>query len=150
MWPQWPPSPDNVAAIQAYIQTHGLTRFQAAVSQGQHAFSDGLFFGGTAPTWNNRTLREVLRQHGRRARRLGWIDLHTGLGPSGLGERIFACRDDAAALQRARQWWDSARTFEPRSEDAKSDIVSCKVGGATRFMSQTDCQNSGGRVSGGG
>lgn len=103
--PQWPPGPDNVDATQAYIQTHGLARFQAAVSQGQHAFPDGLFFGGTAPTWSNQTLREVLRQHGRRARRLGWIDLHTGLGPTGLGERIFACADDAAALQRARAWW---------------------------------------------
>jgi hypothetical protein len=24
-----------------------------------------------------------------------------------VGERIFACRDDAAALQRARAWWGS-------------------------------------------
>jgi len=47
----------------------------------------------------------VLRQHGGQARHLAWIDLHTGLGPSGLGERIFACRDDAAALKRARDWW---------------------------------------------
>jgi hypothetical protein len=64
-----------------------------------------LFFGGVAPTWSNQTVRKVLRRHGTRARRMGWIDLHTGLGPSGLGERIFACRDDAAALARARQWW---------------------------------------------
>ena len=40
-----------------------------------------------------------------RCARLGWIDLHTGLGPSGHGELIFACRDEAAALQRARAWW---------------------------------------------
>ena len=46
-----------------------------------------------------------VRTHARAARRLGWIDTHTGLGVSGLGERIFACRDDAAALQRTRQWW---------------------------------------------
>ena len=31
--------------------------------------------------------------------------MHTGLGPSGLGERIFACANDAVALARARQWW---------------------------------------------
>ncbi|WP_066267250.1 M14 family metallopeptidase [Hydrogenophaga palleronii] len=103
---QWPPTADNVAAIQAYVQAHGIARYQAAVTQGQHAFADGMFFGGTAPTWSNQTLREVLRRHGRKARRLAWIDLHTGLGPPGLGERIFACADDAAALQRARRWWD--------------------------------------------
>jgi hypothetical protein len=104
--PQWPPGSDNQAAIQAYIDAHGLARYQAAVTQGQHAFAGGMFFGGTAPTWSNRTLREVLRRHGHKARRLAWIDLHTGLGESGLGERIFACRDDAVALTRARAWWD--------------------------------------------
>jgi hypothetical protein len=103
---QWPPSAENQAAIQAYIDTHGLQRYQAAVSQGQHSHADGLFFGGTSPTWSNQTLRQVLRQHGRRAKHLAWIDLHTGLGESGVGERICACRDDKEALARARAWWD--------------------------------------------
>ncbi len=102
---QWPPGPDNAAAIGGCIERRGLTRFQAAVSQGQHAFADGLFFGGVEPTWSNRTLREVLRRHGRQARHLAWIDLHTGLGETGLGERIFASRDDAVGLERARDWW---------------------------------------------
>ncbi|AOF87723.1 hypothetical protein BSY239_303 [Hydrogenophaga sp. RAC07] len=102
---QWPPGAENAAAIGAYIQSHGLTRFQAAVSQGQHAFADGLFFGGVEATWSNQTLRQVLRHHGQQARHLAWIDLHTGLGESGLGERICACRDDVVALKRARSWW---------------------------------------------
>ena len=101
----WPPSADNEAALQAYVADQGEARFQAAVSQGQYAFPSGLFFGGTAPTWSNTTLRQVLREHGRSAQHIAWIDLHTGLGPSGLGERIFASRDDAAAMQRARAWW---------------------------------------------
>lgn len=101
----WPPGPENAAAIGAYIQAHGLTRFQAAVSQGQHAFADGLFYGGVEATWSNHTLRQVLRRHGQQARHLAWIDLHTGLGECGLGERICACRDEAVALDRARAWW---------------------------------------------
>ena len=63
------------------------------------------FFGGVEPTWSNKTLRGVLREHGSSAERIGWIDLHTGLGPNGHGERIFACPDDAQALKRARAWW---------------------------------------------
>ena len=102
----WPPDADNIAAITRYVQQHGVRRFQEVVSQGQHEYPDGLFYGGTAPTWSNRSLRKVLRQYARQARRLGWIDLHTGLGPAGVGERIFACKDDAAALQRTRAWWD--------------------------------------------
>lgn len=101
----WPPGADNEAAIQAYVAENGLTRFQAAVSQGQYAFPDGLFYGGTSPTWNNVTLRRVLQDHAQAAGHIAWIDLHTGLGPSGAGERIFACRDDAAAMQRASAWW---------------------------------------------
>jgi hypothetical protein len=107
---EWPPTPDNQAAIAAYIQTHGLGRFQAAVSQGQHAYADGLFYGGVAPTWSNQTLRQVLKTYGAKARRMAWMDLHTGLGPSGVGERIFACRDEPQALERARAWWGGSGT----------------------------------------
>lgn len=103
---QWPPTPANQAAVGAWIAEHGLQGFQAAVSQGQYAYADGLFFGGVAPTWSNHTLRQVLRTQGARAKHIAWIDLHTGLGPCGVGERIFAGRDDEAALARARAWWD--------------------------------------------
>jgi len=101
----WPPSAEVQAAIQAYAAKHGMAALQEAYSGGQHTHPEGLFYGGVNPTWSNVTLRHVLRDEGRHAKRLGWIDLHTGLGPSGHGERIFACRDDAAALARARAWW---------------------------------------------
>ena len=102
----WPPSAANRRAIENYVASNGETAYQAAITRGQHEFPDGLFFGGTEPSWSNLTVREVLRQHGRRAARIAWIDIHTGLGPSGVGERIYAARDDAAALLRARRWWE--------------------------------------------
>ena len=101
----WPPDADNAAAIAAFVEKNGAAAFQSAVSSGQHEFPDGLFFGGTEPTWSNLTIRQVLRDHGRTARKLAWIDIHTGLGPSGVGERIFACKDDKAAYARASAWW---------------------------------------------
>ena len=101
----WPPSPANAAALARFLATRGEAAYQAAITRGQHEFPNGLFFGGTAPTWSNRALREVLRAHGRRAGRIAWIDIHTGLGPSGVGERIYAGRDDVAAVARARAWW---------------------------------------------
>ena len=102
---QWPPDADNNLAIAGFVKDHGINAFQSAVTRGQQSFPDGLFFGGTEPTWSNRTLRQVLRDHAGKAHRIGWIDLHTGLGPSGVGERIFACKDDAEAFVRAKQWW---------------------------------------------
>ncbi len=101
----WPPDAENAAAVADFIETRGMDAFQAAVTRGQHEFPDGMFFGGTEPTWSNLTIRQVLRDHARKAGRVAWIDLHTGLGPSGVGERIFSCKDDKAALARAHQWW---------------------------------------------
>ena len=106
----WPPDAANAAAVARFIAERGMQAFQAAVSGGQHEFADGLFFGGRGPTWSNLTLRNVLREHGRTCQRMAWIDLHTGLGPSGVGERIFACADDKAALARAKAWWGQGIT----------------------------------------
>ena len=103
--PTWPPSDEVNAAVQRFLETHGAASLQLAISGGQYDYPEGIFYGGRNPTWSHTTLRHVLQDHATRCERLGWIDLHTGLGPSGVGERIFACRDDAAALQRARAWW---------------------------------------------
>ena len=101
----WPPDADAVARVDRFVAERGDKALQQAISGGQYHHPQGLFFGGTEPTWSHATLRHVLREHGSRCTRLAWIDLHTGLGPNGHGERIFACRDDAAAYQRARSWW---------------------------------------------
>jgi len=101
----WPPSNDVEQALRGYATAHGERALQTAISGGQYHYPEGLFYGGVNPTWSNVTLRHVLRDHGRRCERLAWIDLHTGLGANGHGERIFACRDDAATLARARAWW---------------------------------------------
>ncbi|MEO6032046.1 MAG: M14 family metallopeptidase [Burkholderiaceae bacterium] len=101
----WPPSAEVDAALERFVEERGLAALQQAISGGQHDHPEGLFYGGRNPTWSHTTLRRVLHEHGARCERLGWIDLHTGLGPSGVGERIFACRDDAAALKRAKALW---------------------------------------------
>jgi len=106
--PAWPPSAEVQAAIADYQARHGAAAWQRAVTGGQYHHPEGLFFGGHNPTWSQQTLRRVLRDHGQHCTRLGWIDLHTGLGPSGVGERIFAGPDDAAAISRARTWWGGA------------------------------------------
>jgi hypothetical protein len=108
--PQWPPAPAVEQAIADYVAAHGAFAYQAAVSRGQHTHENGLFFSGLAPTWSNQTLRHVLQEQATRCRRLGWIDVHTGLGPSGHGERILATRDEPAALARAKAWWGPAIT----------------------------------------
>lgn len=106
----WPPSADNEGQLNALREAWGPRRYQLAVTAGQHTHADGMFYGGSQPTWSNRTFREVLRHHTAGAQRLAWIDLHTGLGPYGVGERIFASADGGATLQRARRWWGEGIT----------------------------------------
>jgi hypothetical protein len=117
----WPPPPEVDAAIAQYIATKGLRAFQQAVTSGQHEHPEGIFYGGRNPTWSNVTLRHVLQSHGQRCARLGWIDFHTGLGPNGVGERIFAGRDDPVVLARARAWWGQGLTsiYDGSSTSAK-------------------------------
>lgn len=103
--PTWPPAPEVEARLHAFAAEHGIARLQKAISGGQYTHPEGVFYGGHDPTWSHTALRHVLRDHATRCARLGWIDVHTGLGPPGVGERILAGRDDAAALARARRWW---------------------------------------------
>lgn len=103
--PMWPPSDEVNARTMQLIESRGMGALQAATSGGQYDHPEGLFYGGRNPTWSNVTLRHVLREQGRHCDRLGWIDLHTGLGPCGHGERIHAGRADADELARARGWW---------------------------------------------
>lgn len=107
---QWPPSAENEALLQAYAIKHGAFALQTAVSGGQYDYPEGLFFGGRNPTWSHVTVRHVLQEHGSVTDKLGWIDLHTGLGPSGHGELIFAGRNAPDDVARARAWWGPAVT----------------------------------------
>jgi predicted deacylase len=101
---EWPPSAQNEAKIQRYIDERGLPAFQQAVSGGQYEHPEGLFFGGRERTWSNRTIRGILRRW-RAATRVAWIDFHTGLGPCGHGEIIHSGRDDEADHARAVAAW---------------------------------------------
>lgn len=120
----WPPSAADEAALAAYIEKNGLRAYRTAVSKGQYTVPDGLFYGGQAPSWSNRTIRGVLRQHGAGMTHIGWIDVHTGLGPRGHGEKIYPGRADG--LARARAWW-GADVFAPLEGNSASPDVSGPV-----------------------
>ncbi|WP_213959463.1 M14 family metallopeptidase [Variovorax sp. dw_954] len=118
----WPPTAADNAAMAAYIDKHGKWAFRTAVSAGQYTSPSGVFYGGTAPSWSNRTMRGILRKYGASATHIGWIDVHTGLGPYGHGEKIYGGRNDAAELARARAWW-GADVFAPfEAQSASADV----------------------------
>jgi predicted deacylase len=102
----WPPSVQDEAVLADYRERHGARGLQRAMALGQHTHCAGLHYGGLGPTWSNDTFRAVLRRHGPAVRYLASVDIHTGLGPRGHGERIFASFDpDPAVLALATRWW---------------------------------------------
>lgn len=124
----WPPTEANRAALADYVAQHGRAQLQAALSQGQHRHADGLFYGGLGPTWSHRTLRQVVDAYLKPARHMAWVDLHTGLGPCGVGERIHNGPSDPLSLARARAWWSGDGATPVTSVDDGSS-VSVKITG---------------------
>lgn len=120
---EWPPTASNITGIDAYIAEHGQAAFAQVVTRGQYTHADGLFYGGNHTTASLLNLRHMLRQHGSRSKHIGWIDVHTGLGPRGHGEKIYAGRRDAAAVARARQWWGSDIAVPYEGSSASVDIT---------------------------
>ena len=123
----WPPDAATQAALGSYVQSRGPAALQRALTGGQADHADGMFFSGRAPTWSNRTLRVVLREHLAGARSVAWIDIHTALGPWGHGEKIYAGRDDAATLDRTRAMFgaDVTSFYDGSSASAEVRGIAC-------------------------
>ncbi len=101
------------AELDAWAARHGPGALRAAVSGGQYSHADGIFFGGTGDTWAKTNLEAVLDAHLARARRVGLIDVHTGLGPHGFGDRLLPFAPDDPVSELARQWFDGDCTDTP-------------------------------------
>lgn len=102
---RWPVGLANTLQMMWFVARHGRKGLQSAITRGQHSHPDGLFFCGNEPTWSNQKVRTILRQHAQKCQSIGWIDVHTGLGPQGVGERIYKGRETYEDLARARAWW---------------------------------------------
>jgi hypothetical protein len=125
------------AALQAYAKQHGDFALQGAIQRGQHKHADGLFYGGTAPTWSRRSFLDLARRFLARRRAVGFIDLHTGLGPYGYGEPICMHRPGTPGHSRAVDWYGKELTT-PEGGDSKSAVVVGTLGqGLERELGNT-------------
>jgi hypothetical protein len=98
------------AAIAAYAAAHGVHAERVAGSSGQYTHADGVFYGGTRPTWARRTSEAILAEMLARARTVAIVDMHTGLGPYGYGEPICNHAPGGVRVQRARAWFGDSVT----------------------------------------
>jgi predicted deacylase len=138
---QWPPTPEIRSLVEGFIAKNGMAKLQEYVTVGQNKHKDGLFYSGTAPAWSNQVLREILRTHIAPYQAAAWIDIHTGLGPSGHGEKICAGRNAPEELARARLCW-GADVVSPYNGESASAAIRGPAGTAL----PTECPNTIGTV----
>ncbi len=99
------------ATMRAYAEANGAKALQEAISCGQYAHADGLYYGGAFATWSNKTFRAIVTEAGETAKAMALVDFHTGLGPYGYGEAIVEVSTDDPAYGRAKAWWgDSVKS----------------------------------------
>lgn len=117
---------DRPSAIEislAIATEHGPQALLDALTGGQFEVATGLNFGGRAPSWSNRMVRDHLPPLLAHAEKIAFVEWHTGLG--GFGELCHICMHDPDSDAFARVWdW--------MGEEAKATFAaSFGVGGST-------------------
>ena len=88
-----------------YRLRYGKVALIQALSGDQFSHPQGIFFGGHHETWSKNILKEIVRRYHSNARKVIFIDFHTGLGPHGNAEVIMNVGADTPAYKHAVQWW---------------------------------------------
>ncbi len=101
----------STVKLMEYAGEIGLEAMQEVVSSGQYAHPTGIFYGGTGPVWSHRWLADRAASLAGGARRLGIVDLHTGLGPWGDGELISHDGVSEPGYRRGTEWWGEVRSM---------------------------------------
>ncbi|NQY41644.1 MAG: DUF2817 domain-containing protein [Henriciella sp.] len=122
--------------LKHFIEVHGMAAFQAAVSSGQYQFPDGVFFGGSGPTWSNKMFRAILSDYLMDKRAVGTIDFHTGLGPHGYGELINIGSE--AQKAQAAAWYGDQVTDPEAGTSSSADLDGMVAHGIAETLTEAE------------
>ena len=118
-----------VEAVRQFELEHDSIAVYRALSGGQYRHPRGVQYGGAAPVWSNRVLREIWARHTQQAELAAFVDLHSGLGPRAVGMLLQTAPADSTAAQLAQQWWPDTIRSQP-AEGSDAALVSGLIGPA--------------------
>jgi len=95
----------GTAALTQFREERGLDAMYGALAGGQYGHPHGTQYGGRAPVWSNRTLRNIWARHAAGSDVAVYIDLHSGLGASGVGDILQTAPDASIETRVAKAWW---------------------------------------------
>jgi len=131
-------SPEIMAAaretLRALSQSHGAMAMQAAVSSGQYRHDDGVWYGGSRPTWSRLTLEDIARRELGHATAVAAIDFHTGLGPYGYGEIITELDPGDPLFALAQAWYGEGVTSTISGNSTSARLTGTMDGGLARAL----------------
>jgi len=104
------------ARLAQFKAERGERGYRTARGSGQYTHPDGMFFGGTGPTWANRTFHAMIQSQLAQAKRFCFIDVHTGLGPRGYGEPSYVGRETEEGFAEAQAWLGPDVTWLQRGQ----------------------------------
>ncbi|HVJ43583.1 MAG TPA: M14 family metallopeptidase [Dongiaceae bacterium] len=135
----WSPENErrNKEAFAEYAEANGPLALQAAITSGQYWDDHGVFYGGQTETWSNRTLHRILAAHAPTVKRAAFIDLHTGLGPYGVGEIMSNHFGDSTGNRFIRDWWGDEATFFDDGSTSSAVTTGDTQVGVDRALPQT-------------
>ena len=87
-----------------------------------------MFFGGRKATWSNQTFRAIVKKYGAAAKRIGLLDIHSGLGPTGYGEPICILAPNTPGFERARAWWGNEVTSIKAGTSTSTPVAGPLIG----------------------
>ena len=107
------------ARIRTYGAAHGDAALRIATSGGQYTHADGMFYGGTAPSWSRRTMETIVTDFRLRDRAfVACVDFHTGAGPFGYCEPIYSGDTAHPGCARLQRWIGPAMTLQRTGKSA--------------------------------
>lgn len=123
--------------LDDFAEKNGPRALQKAISGGQYGHAEGIFYGGSAPTWSHKLLKRIFSATLARARHVAVIDYHTGLGPYGYGERICIHTPGTGGLERAQQWYDEDVTSPALGNSASVELYGFNVLGMAEALPES-------------
>ena len=108
--------------LLGFAGDHGFGELQRVLTCGQYVHAEGMQFGGRGAEASNAILRRIAAEDTRGARRVAWVDVHTGLGPYGVPEMITECPPEHPAYRAGRAWYGDAAKSTQAGESVSAPL----------------------------
>lgn len=106
---------------------------QAAITEGQYQYPDGLFYGGQAQTQARMIWESIITAHCDRRSCVALLDIHTGLGKRGTAELISYLPDHSKNFQEMSLWFQGDLRSMQGGESVTSPVIGTLTEGFDRI-----------------